>query len=82
MRKDPVLVAIGQKIREVRKAAGYSQEGFAVEVELDRTYYGGIERGERNVAVKNLARIAEALEVEVGSLFPSMKELGRLRRKT
>lgn len=76
--KHPALIKIGQKIRESRKSKGYSQESFADEVGLDRTYMGGIERGERNIATINLIRIAVALKVEVGDLFPSTKILSKL----
>lgn len=59
----------GKRLRELRKAQGYSQEGFALTVELDRTYVGGIERGERNPGLKTILRIAEALGVPVAELF-------------
>lgn len=59
----------GKRLRELRKAQGYSQEGFALTVELDRTYIGGIERGERNPGLKTILRIAEALEVSAAELF-------------
>lgn len=78
MPKHPQLEALGQRIREIRKAKGFSQEGFAAEVGLDRAYYGGVERGERNVAALNLVRIAAVLGVEVGELFPPVKALGKL----
>jgi transcriptional regulator with XRE-family HTH domain len=51
----------GRNLRAARKARGYSQEGFALLVDLDRTYIGGIERGERNPGLKVIFRIAEAL---------------------
>lgn len=73
MRKHPRLVALGNKIRAVRESKGFSQEAFAIEVGLDRSYYGGVERGERNVAALNLMRIAQALSVELGELLPSNK---------
>ena len=72
MRKHPHLVTLGAKIRGLRTERGYSQEGFAAAVGLDRAYYGGVERGERNVAALNLIRIASALGVEVGELFPTI----------
>lgn len=78
MSKDPLLVALGAKIRTVRQAKGFSQEAFAAEAGLDRSYYGGIERGERNVAALNLMQIAQVLGVEVGELFPSLKEVRKL----
>lgn len=59
-----------------------SQEAFADEVGLDRTYVGGIERGERNIATLNLIRIAIALNVEVGQLFPSIESLKTLLDST
>lgn len=65
------LVALGQQIRQVRQGRGFSQEEFANAAGLGRSYYGGVERGERNVAALNLMRIASTLQVEVGKLFPS-----------
>jgi|GEM_PF-660302 len=54
MKKHPQLVALGNRIRKIRESQGYTQEEFAAEAELDRSYYGGVERGERNVATLNL----------------------------
>ena len=81
MEKNPQLIAIGQQIRALRKARGFSQEGFAAEAGLDRAYYGGVERGERNVACLNLILIAKALNVEVGELFPQIRELSHSREQ-
>ncbi len=75
--RDPKLTAIGERIRQLRRERGFSQEAFAAEAGLDRAYYGGIERGERNVAAINLITIAVALDVEVGELFPPIKTLKR-----
>lgn len=69
MRKHPALVRLGKQIRKQREKRGFSQEGFANEVGLDRSYYGGVERGERNVAALNLVKIAAALKVPVGFFF-------------
>jgi transcriptional regulator with XRE-family HTH domain len=66
------LRLLGRRIRELREQRGFSQEGFAEEIELDRAYYGGVERGERNVAALNLIRIARGLKVPVGELFALM----------
>lgn len=73
--KHPALIKIGRRIRELRKEKGFSQESFAYEVGLDRTYMGSVERGERNIAALNLIKIAKTLKVEVGSLFPAAKSL-------
>lgn len=74
-KKHPALIKLGNKIRDLRKVKNLSQEAFADEVGLDRTYVGGIERGERNIAILNLIRIAIALNVEIGQLFPSIELL-------
>lgn len=75
MDRQPNLVKLGTQIRELRKAAGYSQESFAHSIGIARAYFGGVERGERNIAALNLIKIAKALGVEVGQLFPPIKEL-------
>ena len=74
-KKHPALIKLGKKIRELRKEKGFSQEGFAYEVGLDRTYMGSVERGERNIYALNLIRIAKCLKVELGDLFPPIKQL-------
>lgn len=56
--------ALGAAIRELRAEAGLSQERLALEADLDRSYTGAVERGERNVAFENLLRIAAAVGVE------------------
>jgi hypothetical protein len=65
----PVLVKLGIKIRSIREAQGLSQESVALGSGLDRSYFGGIERGEHNVAVVNLEKIAIALDVQVADLL-------------
>ena len=62
-------MTLGSRIRAFRTERGWSQEGFADRCGLDRTYIGGIERGERNLAVLNLLRITRTLGVTVGELF-------------
>ncbi|VXD20435.1 Regulatory protein munI [Planktothrix serta PCC 8927] len=79
-KKHPWLVDIGKNIRAIRESKGLSQEELAELVEIDRTYIGGIERGERNVASLNLIRIAIALNTEVGNLFPRLDMLPLISR--
>lgn len=76
--RHPALLALGQQIRQVRQRRGISQEDFAHSAGLGRSYYGGIERGEKNVAAINLMRIAATLQVEVGELFPKAEVFGPL----
>ena len=69
----PELVSLGAVIRELRLKAGFSQEAFADEVGIDRSYVGGIERGEHNVALANLLKIAAALDITLGQLIQKAK---------
>lgn len=64
-----ILLRFGERVRKLRKDKGFSQEKFAAECGLDRTYFGGIERGERNVALRNIAVIADALEMSLSELM-------------
>jgi len=68
------LKAIGSNIRKLRQQKGFSQENFAFECDLDRTYIGGIERGERNLAAINIIRIAKVLKVAPGTIFENAGE--------
>lgn len=63
------LRAIGAAIRRMRKDLGLSQEAFADEVGIDRSYMGGIERGEHNLALMNLLKISKALRLPLSQLL-------------
>ncbi len=65
----PVLVNLGKKIRSIREKRGLSQEAAAFLCGIDRSYYGGIERGEHNIALINIEKIAIALGVSIKELF-------------
>lgn len=60
--------ALGARIRSARLAKGWSQEDLAGVANLDRSYVGSLERGERNPSLATLLRIARALDVSVASL--------------
>ena len=60
---------LGQTVRTIRQRANLSQEELANRAGLDRTYIGGIERGERNPTVMSLKTIADALEISLHELF-------------
>jgi transcriptional regulator with XRE-family HTH domain len=64
-----IRVRFGRRVRALRLQRGYSQEAFADVADLDRTYIGGIERGERNVSLINIERLAKALRVPIAQLF-------------
>ena len=62
-------MALGEAIRRVRARSGMSQEGLALAADLDRSYIGGIERGEVNVALVNIAKLADAMSLTVEALM-------------
>lgn len=61
--------AFGRAIRELRRERGLTQEGLGHESGLDRSYMGGIERGEHNVSLTNILRIADALDARPTEVF-------------
>ena len=60
---------VGARVRQLRKAAGLTQEQLARRAGMDYKYLGSVERGERNVTLENLERIVKALGVEPYDLF-------------
>jgi transcriptional regulator with XRE-family HTH domain len=62
----------GKALRALREERGYSQEELAERAGLHRNYVGGVERGERNVALENIVKLAAALSVRTGELFDSL----------
>jgi transcriptional regulator with XRE-family HTH domain len=67
--EDPRFL-FGKRVAELRKRRGLSQESLALESGLARSYLGGVERGQRNIALLNITRISVALGVSVAELFP------------
>jgi transcriptional regulator with XRE-family HTH domain len=68
------LVALGQRVRQLRKRRGYSQEAFADATGLHRTWMGAVERGERNLSFKNLVLISQALGITLSSLLSGVEK--------
>ena len=68
-REAEIQKQFGERVRELRKQKGFSQESLALVCGLDRTYIGGVERGERNISLINIYKIAEALRVSARELF-------------
>lgn len=66
---DPVLIALGDAIRRARADRQISQEALADAAGIDRSHMGKIERGERNVTVLNIKRVAGALSLPIAALF-------------
>jgi transcriptional regulator with XRE-family HTH domain len=67
--KAEILIKFGERVRNLRKERGLSQEQLAFEADLHRTYIGMIERAEKNITLINIEKIAAALQVSVNELF-------------
>ena len=65
-----IVIKLGKKIKKIREAKKMSQENLAFESNLHRTYISDIERGLRNVSIKNIEKIAKALGVSLKELMP------------
>jgi transcriptional regulator with XRE-family HTH domain len=74
-RDESILAAVGKTIAERRRDLGFSQEDLAEEAGLHRTYVGSVERGERNVSLINLVKIAAALRIPLSRLLDGLDGL-------
>lgn len=68
---DPRVV-FGRQLAELRRRAGMSQEALALESGLARSYLGGVERGQRNIALLNICRLAAALSLRPADLLQTL----------
>jgi transcriptional regulator with XRE-family HTH domain len=64
-----ILIRFGKRVRALREERGLSQEALSFACDLDRTYVSGIERGKRNVSLRNIYALASALDVSLSVLF-------------
>ena len=69
-----ILTEFGGRLRQLRKERGLTQEKLAAKAGVHYTYIGVVERGEKNISLVNIGRLAEALEVEVVDLFPKVNK--------
>lgn len=63
---------LGKRIRELRQKTGLSQEKFALKIGMDRTYFASVEAGKRNIAICNIKKIADGLDVTLTELFEGL----------
>ncbi len=73
MAKVSAKTLFGRTVRTLREARGYSQEELAERATLHRYYVGSLERGERNVAIENIVKLARALSVCPAELFEDVR---------
>jgi transcriptional regulator with XRE-family HTH domain len=64
-----VQLAFGRRLRELRERAGHTQEQLAHRAGIDRSYVGQVERGERNITLVNIAKLAGGLDVDPNTLL-------------
>lgn len=76
----PAAAELGRRIRVLRLELGLTQGQLGTNCDLDRTYVGSVERGERNVSLKNIIRLAEALGVDTGELTAGLRSRRTRRR--
>ena len=69
MEKEPILLAFGQRVQELRKKRNLSQEQLADMAGVHRTYIGMVERAERSITLCNVFKIAKGLNVTLKELF-------------
>jgi len=81
-KKVPELVLFGEAVRRRRKELGYSQEAFGDACEIDRSYIGGIERGEHNLALINILKIIATLEMQPSEFFQALDRPRKKLRST
>lgn len=72
MQQDP-LKAFGLKLAETRKQKGFSQEKLALESGIARSYLSGVERGQRNIALINIHKLADTLQVKASTLLEPLE---------
>jgi len=65
-----VAIEFGRKLRSLRKEQGISQEELAARANLHRTYVSSVERGERNVTIETIEKLADALNLQMADLMP------------
>jgi transcriptional regulator with XRE-family HTH domain len=69
MNKTPLAMRVGRAIRVMREATGLSQESFADSIDMHRAYYSAIERGEKNITLATLHRVAKGLGMSMSALL-------------
>lgn len=63
---------LGKRIKDLRSDSGYSQEKFALFINMDRTYLASVESGRRNISIVNIEKIANGLDISLSELFKNL----------
>lgn len=71
---DNIQILFGNQIRLLRSESGLSQEKFALQIGMDRTYYASVETGKRNISLNNIVKIANGLNIPLSELFKLIED--------
>lgn len=67
-----ITAELGARIRELRNQKGLSQEKFALDIGMDRTYFASVEAGKRNISIINIKKISDGLGISLSKLFENL----------
>ena len=70
-----IKVAFGRACRIYREKIGISQEKFALQIGMDRTYYSSVESGKRNISIQNIKKIADGLGISLAEMMEKTQEI-------
>ena len=75
-----LLEEFGERVKELRKNMGLSQEKFALKINMDRTYLASVEAGNRNISLKNIEKIADGFDMSISELFKGVENERRQKK--
>lgn len=68
-----MLEEFGERVKDLRKNIGLSQEKFALKINMDRTYLASVEAGKRNISLRNIEKIADGFDMSISELFEGVE---------
>lgn len=68
-----LLKKFGERVKDLRKKRGLSQEKFALQINMDRTYLASVEAGNRNISLRNISKIAKGFGIPISELFEGVE---------
>lgn len=68
-----MLEEFGERVKDLRKNIGLSQEKFALKINMDRTYLASVEAGNRNISLRNIEKIADGFDMSISELFEGVE---------
>ena len=69
METNNIKLKFGNRLRNLRKEIGISQEKFSIQIGMDRTYYASVESGKRNISLENIKKISDGFNISIEELF-------------